>query len=124
MPITVNEDDIRSALGADESEYSDSALAFEKSLAESIVNDDLEPHTETDRSDRLGLVGALIAAAYVDDDGDITQLRQGNRAVSFDSDSALSHWRKALQLDPTGRLMQLEQPTVSFSTPDVRGGDD
>ncbi|MFC5970077.1 hypothetical protein ACFPYI_01915 [Halomarina salina] len=123
MAITVDEDDIRSALDADASEYPDPDLAFEKSLAESIVNDDLEPHTDTDRSDRLKLVGALIAAAYVDDDGDVTQLQQGDRSVSFDSDSALSHWRKALQLDPTGRLSQLEQQTIRFGTPNVRGCD-
>ena len=121
MSITVAEDDIRSALDADSSEYPDSALAFEKSLAESVVNDDLEPYTETDRTDRLELVGALIAAAYVDDDGDVTQLQQGGRSVSFDSDSALSHWRKATQLDPTGRLNELEKPVASMGVPDVRG---
>ncbi|MFD1515110.1 hypothetical protein [Halomarina rubra] len=124
MAITVDESKIRGALDASESEYPDSELAFEKELAETLVNDDLAPHAASGQSDRLALVGALIAAAYVDDDGDVTQLRQGNRAVSFDSDSALSHWRKALQLDPTGRLGDLEKSTVRFSTPDVRGGGD
>ncbi|WP_254535231.1 hypothetical protein [Halomarina litorea] len=123
MSITVSESDIRGALRADSSEYPDSSLAFEKSLAESVVNDDLAPHAAPGDADRLELVGALLAAAYVEGDGDVTQLRQGNRAISFDTDDALSLWRKATQLDPTGQLSKLEKPVARIDVPDGRGMD-
>ncbi|WP_248908149.1 hypothetical protein [Halocatena marina] len=123
MPITISPDDVRGALNADQSDYSDDDLAFEIKVAEEIVNDDLAPHSND--TSRLELVGALIAAAYVHDDGEgsVSSVQQASRQISFDSENALSYWRRAVQLDPTGKLAQLEQQTATVSVPDARGID-
>ncbi|MDL5361355.1 hypothetical protein [Halalkalicoccus sp. NIPERK01] len=112
-PITVNSEDVRDILDGD----ADDSYGIEIRLAEAIVNDDLRPAASTNvTADRLELVGALIAAAYAKDDGDgnLSSITQGSAQISFDNDNALSFWRRAKQLDPTGVLATLEKPTASF----------
>lgn len=120
MSISINEGDVRAALdGTDDTE----SVAFETRLAETIVNDDLLPAAgdNADR-DRLALVGAVIAAAYVEDDGvgDVDSVSQGNASISFDTDNALTLWRRAKQLDPTDQLGQLEKPQAGLGVPSLQ----
>ena len=117
MSISVDENDVHDILNDDSSaDYS-----IEVRMAEEIVNDELAPHSAN--TDRLEFVGELIAAAYAKDDGDgnISSVTQGSAQVSFDNDDALTYWRRAKQMDPTGRLAQIEKPAASVSVPDVRG---
>lgn len=114
--------DIRSALGVTSSEVPDSELSFDKSLAEGIVTDRLEPVADLpDDQDALDDVAALLAGAFYREEGTIRQLSQGNRQLSFDTAGALGLWRKALMRDPTGRLEHLEKPEATFSTFDAKG---
>ena len=117
MPINVDENDVRKVLDGEASTDYD----VEIRMAEAIVNDELAPHS--DETDRLELTGALIAAAYATDGGGgaVSSVTQGSARISFDTDDALSMFRRAKQIDPTGRLAQTEKPSASLSVPDVRG---
>lgn len=120
MAITVSLDDVRSALDGDSSEYPDADIQFEARQAEGIVNDELAPYSSN--TNRLELTGALLAAAYVEEDGSgpISSVQQASRQISFDTADALSLWRQAKQQDPTGKLEQLEKPTASIDVPRTR----
>lgn len=121
MTISINESDVYDALN-DEDETE--SVAFEITIAETIVNDELVPASGDDKNrERLKLVGALIAAAYVEDDGsgEVESVSQGNASVSWDTENALSLWRRAKQLDPTGKLGQLDKPQASLGVPSIHG---
>ena len=117
MPISVDENDVREVLDDESSTDYD----VEIRMAEAIVNDELAPHS--DKTERLKLTGALIAAAYAQDGGGgpLSSVTQGSAQISFDTDDALSMFQRAKQMDPTGRLAQTEKPSASLSAPDVRG---
>lgn len=110
--ITILPDDVRSAgdlTDTDDNgdlEYSDDDIAFEIRQAEAIVNDELAPHT--DKTNRLELVAALIAAAYVKDERHVSQVQQGGRQASFNAERSITLWNQACQMDPTGRLKSIE----------------
>ena len=117
MTITVDEADVREAVdGASSDSYT-----FEIRQAEALVNDELAPHSTNE--ERLELVGILIAAAYAEDDGNgsLSSVTQGTAQVSWNNDDALSFWRRAKQMDPTGRLGNLEKSSFQLQTSDVRG---
>ena len=118
MPINVDESDVREVLDGEAS----TDYGIEVRMAEAIVNQDLAPYADSGETERLELTGTLIAAAYAKDDGDgdISSVTQGSAQISFDTDDALSMFRRAKQMDPTGRLAQTEKPSASFSVPDVR----
>lgn len=133
MTIDIQTQDVYAALDGGEDEHGD--VAFETRLAETIVNDELVPAAGNDLNrDRLKLVGALIAAAYVEDNGggDVESISQQSASVSFDTDNALTLWRRAKQADPTDRLGQMDKPAASLGVPDhfdtdyygVHGGND
>jgi hypothetical protein len=135
MPIDVTADDIRAALDAvapanatgeaGETVIADEELTFEIRQAEAILADEIEPHADSSVSDdRLELVGALLAAAYYEDDGNgpLLSIRQGSAQVSYTqaSEDTLTYFKRATQMDPTGRLPGIDNPTASLSVPDVR----
>jgi fructose-1,6-bisphosphatase len=116
MPISVDENDVREVLDGDSS----TDYGIEVRTAEAIVNDELAPHS--DKTERLKLTGAYIAAAYAKDGGGtLSSVTQGSARISFDTDDALSMFQRAKQMDPTERLAQTEKPSASLSVPDVRG---
>lgn len=125
MPIEIESNDVISALDDEDSGGdvpTESEVSFEIRLAETIVNDELVPAASDDGNlnrDRLKLTGALIAAAYVEDGqtGPVDSVSQLSASVSFDTDKALSYWRRAKQLDPTGKLGQLDKPDASLGVP-------
>lgn len=119
MTISTTPSDVRDALDADSTEYSDSELQFEIRQAEAIVNDELAPYSE--KTSRLELVATLLAAAYAADEKSVEKLEQESRSVTFSSEESLSLWQQAKQMDPTGRLVLLEKPTASLSVPDIKG---
>lgn len=119
MTIDIQTQDVYAAVDGGEDEHGD--VGFETRLAETIVNDELVPAAGNDLNrDRLQLVGALIAAAYVEDNGggDVESISQQSASVSFDTDNALTLWRRAKQLDPTDRLGQMDKPAASLGVPD------
>lgn len=105
-------DDIRAVLGDPVSEVSDADLQFDKSLAEGLVTDELDPYS--DNTGALEDVAALLGAAFYQEEGTVGQLSQGSQQVSF-TEGALSYWRKAKMRDPTGRLKDLESGTDFWS---------
>lgn len=118
MAITVSYEDIRGALDATSSEYSDSELQFEKRQAEALVNDTLAPQTSNTAA--LELTGALLAAAYAADEQTVESVSQGSRSVSFATEESLSLFEQAKQMDPTGKLADLQKPSASLSVSDTR----
>jgi hypothetical protein len=105
---TISTDDVRGALGKNQSEVSDSELEFDKELAEDIVTDELDPYS--DNTDALEDTAALLAGAfYKSGGGVIRQLSQGSRQLSFNEKGALGLWRKGVMRDPTDRLKNLEE---------------
>lgn len=107
MSITISQSDVNDALGSDGGE----SHPFEIKQAQRIVNRELEPYTSDVES--LELTGALMAAAYAQDDGNgqLSSITQGSAQISYtpESEDALSYWRRAIQMDPTGRLESLEE---------------
>lgn len=118
MPITITEDEVRGALKKDESEVPNSELQFEMGVAVDLVKDELAPYSSN--TDALEDTAALLAAAIYQEDGIVTQLSQGNKQLSFDSDGALGLFRKALMRDPTGKLGQLEKRSGTIDVPSVK----
>lgn len=120
MPISISFDDIRAALDSDSDEYPDSELQFEQRQAEAIVNDELAPHAKPADADRLELAGALLAGAYVEDEQTVDQMQRGSRSISFSTETSLTLFEQAKQMDPSGRLEVLANPSASIGVPDVR----
>lgn len=120
--ITIDAEDVRDTLDGD----ADDGYDIEIRMAEALVNDRLADHTDEKHADLLELTGVLVAAAYAEDDGhgQLSSITQGSAQVSWtpDGEDALSFWRRAKQMDPSGRLGELEKPTASIAVPDVRGG--
>lgn len=124
MAISISEDDVRSALDGTIEEFPDSDLSFEIRQAEALVNDELLPSAGSNQTNRLELVGALLAAAYVEDARTVSQLSQGNRSISFNNEESLSLFEQAKQMDPTDRLEALDKPSAGIHVPDAKGIDD
>ena len=114
MPISITYDDVRSVLDADVSDVSDADLTPDKSVAEGIVNDELDPHSAN--TEALEQTAMYLAAAIYHNEGVIAQLSQGSQQVSY-SGGALGYLRLAQMRDPTGRLKDLDSPTVDFYVP-------
>lgn len=102
---SISYDDIRDVLGTSASETPNEDLTPEKSMAEGIVTDELEPYTTNQGA--LDDVAALVAAAFYRNEGIVGQLSQGSQQVSY-KDGAMGYWRQALIRDPTGRLKDLD----------------
>ena len=122
--ITVAESDVQDALGEPNAD-----ATFEATEAELLVNDELVPHAGTGSNvqDRLEKTAVLIAAAAVSDDGGdgvLSSITQGSAQISYatDSEDASTYWKRAVRLDPTGQLVNIDKPTASIGVPDVRGG--
>lgn len=121
MAITVDPDDVRGALETTTEETPESEIQFEIKLAEQLVNDDLAPYSTN--TDRLELVGAIIAAAYHANEGPVQRAKEGDGSVAFDTSQAITLWDMAVQMDPTGQLAEAEKREATISVPDARGID-
>lgn len=102
MTISVQPQDVRDALDGDQTQYPDEDIAFEIRVAEAIVNDDLAPHS--DKTDRLELVGALLAAAFVEEETNVESISVASKDISFSSERSVSLFEQAKMLDPTNKL--------------------
>lgn len=116
--VSITYADVRDVLEADSAEVSDTDLDPEKRLAEAVVTDDLEPHSNN--TSRLELTAQYLAAAYYTEDGTITSLSQGDRSVSFTDEGALGLWEKAKMADPTDKLGQSNRPGAGFAARDTK----
>jgi len=113
---SITYDAIRDVLDKTSSEVSDSDLDPEKSVAEGIVTDELEPYAELpDDQDALDDTAAYLAAALYTQEGTVGQLSQGSQQVSF-TDGNLSYLRIAEMRDPTGRLQTVGMDNTSRYT--------
>lgn len=118
---SITYDDVRDVLGKTSSQVSDSDLTPEKGVAERLVTRELDPYS-TD-TDALQDTAAYVAAAFYTQEGTVGQMSQGSQQVSF-VDGSMSYWRIAKQIDPTGRIGQLEKPNATMSVVDTKGIDD
>ena len=114
MSITVDESNVQAALGNPTAD-----VAYEADEAELLVNGELAPHADSDDNTqgRLAKAGELIAAAAVhaDGNGPLSSVTQGTAQISWasDNDDALTYWKRAVQMDPTGRLVVADKQTPS-----------
>ena len=117
--VSITADDVRSALDADGTDD----YAFEIKQAEQLVNDEVVPYTDAS-DERLELVATLLAAAFADDDGTgpVRSVESGSGSITYapEAGRALTFWKRALQMDPSGRLADIDKPVASIVVPDAR----
>lgn len=113
--ITVSPSEI-----ADETGETEADVSFEAHQAEVLVNAELVPSAGTGSTvqERLDITGTLMAIAFVADDGHgpLSSITQESAQISYqpDNEDALTYWRRAIQMDPTGRLDTIEEDDGDF----------
>jgi len=104
---------VRSALGADSTEYSDSTLDYPITFAHDLVDQQVTPYADSDDEGALRRVETELAAAIAiggrDQDLPASSIEQQSASVDFVdvvdvAGPAGSHWERAQLADPTGRL--------------------
>jgi hypothetical protein len=117
--------DVRRALDATATEYSDDDLEFPIKIATELVERELEPHT----TDDLAITGTFLAAAEAYDSSfDLLDaaksVSSGSAKLEIDTDrvgdDAVSYFAKAVRHDSSGQLAQLGKPAASVSVPNIR----